>query len=115
MSRWLGDQRGQSTVEIVALMPLLAVVAMALLQLLAAGMAAELADHAAEAGAVAMLQRRDPKDAVHDALPRWSRERMEVAVRGHRVRVKLRPPAPSAGLAEALATTVEADAGPEGR
>ena len=47
--------RGQSTVEVVGMLPLLAIVAFAALQILAAGLAAELADHAAEAGAVAIL------------------------------------------------------------
>ena len=60
------SERGQSSVEIVALLPLLALVALTVLQLLAAGAASELADHAAEAGAVALLQQRDPAQAVRD-------------------------------------------------
>ncbi len=49
-------ERGQATVELVAMLPLMAGIAVLVLQLLAAGAARELAGHAAEAGAVAMLQ-----------------------------------------------------------
>jgi len=105
------SERGQSSVEIVALLPLLALVALTVLQLLAAGAASELADHAAEAGAVALLQQRDPAQAVRDALPGWSRDRVTVTVRDRRVRVRVRPPALTDALAEKLASTAEADAG----
>jgi hypothetical protein len=104
-------ERGQASVEVVALLPLLVLVALTVLQLLAAGAAAELADHAAEAGAVAVLQQRDPTQAVRDALPGWSRDRVTVTVRGRTVRVRVRPPAVTASLADRLATTAEADAG----
>jgi len=102
---------GQGSVEVVAMLPLVVLVAAAILQLLAAGYAAELADHAAEAGAVAMLQQREPTDAVRDALPGWSRERVEVEVRGRKVEVRLRPPALTASLADLLASEATADAG----
>lgn len=47
---------GQASVELVALLPLVVAVALALLQALAAGRASELAGHAAHAGAVAIAQ-----------------------------------------------------------
>jgi hypothetical protein len=94
------------------MLPLLAIVAAAVLQLLAAGLAAELADHAAEAGAVAMVQRREPRQAVRDALPGWSRRRVAIAVRGRTVEVRLRPPALSRRLANLLTASARADAGP---
>jgi hypothetical protein len=93
------------------MLPLLAVAALAILQLLAAGLAAELADHAAEAGAVALIQRRDPREAVRDALPGWSKDRAEVSVRGRKVKVTLRPPAITSSLASLLSSEAEADAG----
>lgn len=93
------------------MLPLVVLVAAAIMQLLAAGFAAELADHAAEAGAVAMLQQREPRSAVRDALPGWSRERVEVAIRGRKVEVRLRPPALTASLADLLAAEATADAG----
>jgi Flp pilus assembly protein TadG len=105
-------ERGQAAVEVVALLPLLVVAALAVMALLAAGQARELAGHAAAAGAIAILQDADPEDAARAAAPSWSRERMEVRVSGRRVRVRLRPRAPF-GLAESLLeATATADVGP---
>lgn len=103
---------GQASVELVALAPLVVAVVLAAAQVLAAGAARELADHAAEAGAVALLQGGDPKAAARDAVPGWSRGRLAVRVDGRRVRVRLRPRAFLPALAGMLATTGEADAGP---
>jgi hypothetical protein len=103
---------GQASVELVALAPLLLAVVLAAAQLLAAGAARELAGHAAEAGAVALLQRADPAAAARDAVPGWSRGRLDVRVEGHRVRVRLRPRSFVPGLAGMLESTGEAYAGP---
>ena len=70
------------------MLPLLAIVAFAALQILAAGLAAELADHAAEAGAVAILEGTDPHDAAKRAIPGWSGSHVDVAVHGKTVRVR---------------------------
>lgn len=108
-----GDRdRGQASVEVVAMLPILAIVAAAVLQLLAAGLAAELADHAAEAGAVALVQQRAPAQSARDAVPGWSRDRLSVKVEGRTVRVRLRPPALTASLAGLLAADATASAGP---
>jgi hypothetical protein len=103
---------GQASVELVMLAPLLVAVAFAAAQLLAAGAAAELADHAAEAGAVALLQDRDAAAAAREAVPDWSRKRMSVRVVGRRVRVRLRPVSSLPGLAGLFEARGEADAGP---
>jgi acyl-coenzyme A thioesterase PaaI-like protein len=105
-------EAGQASVELAVLAPLLAAVALAGAQLLAAGAAATLADHAAEAAAVALLQGADPAAAARAAVPGWSRRRMTVDVRGRRVLVRLRPPAPVAALGGLLEASGEADAGP---
>lgn len=107
----MSSQRGQSTVEMVALLPVLAAVGLALMQLLAAGAAAEYAGHAAEAGAVAIVQGHDPVQAARKAVPAWSR-RVDVKVDGRRVEVRLTPPAIVAALGRLLAASAEADAGP---
>ena len=102
-------QAGQATVELVAVLPLLAAVALAAGQVLAAGAASSFAGHAAEAGAVAILEGGAAGDAARAAVPGWSRGRMEVAVEGKTVRVALRPPTlfpPLAGLLTAHATAV---------
>lgn len=106
------DERGQATVELAVLAPLLVAVALAVAQLLAAGAASVLADHAAEAAAVALLQDADPVAAAHAALPGWSRGRVRVKVEGRHVRVRLRPPAPIARLGQMLEASRDADAGP---
>jgi hypothetical protein len=103
--------RGQATVEVVAMLPLLAAVGVAILQLLAAGAASEYAGHAAEAGAIALADGRNPRQAAREALPGWSRRRLTVSVHGRSVRVRLRPPAIMSGVGELLAADVEAYAG----
>jgi hypothetical protein len=105
-------ERGQASVELAVLAPLLVVVALAAAQLLAAGAAAALADHAAEAGAVALLQGTDPTAAARAAVPGWSRRGMKVEVAGRQVHVRLRPPAPISALGELLEAGGKADAGP---
>lgn len=111
-TRALLDEAGQASIELVAVAPLIVAAALAASQLLAAGAAQELADHAAEAGAVALLQQTDPAAAARDAVPGWSRGRVVVRVQDRRVRVRLRPRAFLPALAEALEATGEADAGP---
>ncbi len=103
---------GQSTVEVVGMLPVLAIVAFAALQILAAGLAAELADHAAEAGAVAILEGTDPHDAAKHAIPGWSGAHVDVAVHGKTVRVRVRPPAVVHSVGNLLASTAEAKAAP---
>lgn len=105
-------ERGQSTVELIALLPVAAVVTLTLVQVLAAGVARELAGHAAEAGAVAVLEHRDPRAAAVAALPGWSRRRLVVTVRGTRITVHVRPAALVPQLATALTATARATAGP---
>ncbi|MEY2516646.1 MAG: hypothetical protein QOJ89_4004 [bacterium] len=108
-------QAGQASIELAVLGPLLVVVVLAGAQLLAAGAAGELADHAAEAAAIAILQGGDPAGAARDAVPGWSRARVDVHVAGRRVDVRLRPPSPIPGLAGLLEARATADAGPAPR
>ena len=105
-------ERGQASVELVALAPMLLAAALAVAQLLAAGAARELADHAAEAGAIAVLQQTDPAAAAREALPGWSRGRVDVRVQDRHVRVRVRPRSFLPALAQLLEATGEADAGP---
>ncbi len=84
-------QSGQASVELVAMAPVVVGVALVAAQVLAAGVAGELADHAAGAGAMAILQGADPQRAARDAVPGWSRERIDVRIDGRRVRVRMRP------------------------
>jgi hypothetical protein len=107
----LRGARGQAAVELVGLLPILVAVVLGAAQLLAAGVAHELADHAAEAAAVAILEGADPAQAARDALPGWADSRVAVEVHGHHVEVTVRPPSPWPALADRLAGHGSADAG----
>lgn len=105
-------ERGQASVELLAGLPALLLAALIGLQLLLAGYSLSLADGAAEAGAAATAAGLDAERAARGALPAWARKRASVEVRGGRVRVRLRPPAPLAAVAERLAVTSSAWARP---
>lgn len=106
------DDRGQGSVELVALLPLLMIITLAVAQLLAAGVGHELAAHAAENGAIALGDGEDPRAAVREALPGWAESRVHVTISGRRVRVRLVPVTVFPGAGQALATDAHADAGP---
>jgi hypothetical protein len=101
----LDNSRGQATVELLAAIPLLALAGSVALQLLLTGYALLLADGAAEAGALALAAGHPARPAVERSLPQWARERVEVAVRGGEVTVRLPPPAPIAAIGERLAVS----------
>jgi hypothetical protein len=102
---------GQAAVEVVGMLPLLAAAGLAILQLLAAGAAHEYAGNAAEAGAIALGDGRDARQAVRSAIPGWSRSRVAVRIDGRAVRVRLRPPAIVHAVGDLLVAEATADAG----
>ncbi|HKB51110.1 MAG TPA: hypothetical protein VKC63_06740 [Solirubrobacterales bacterium] len=104
----MGREEGQSTVELVAALPVLLLAGLLALQLLATGYALTLADGAAEAGALALASGRPAVAAARDALPGWAEDDVDVSVRGGRVTVRLRPPSPLPAVAERLAVTSSA-------
>jgi hypothetical protein len=108
----LPGPRGQATVELLGILPLALLIALAIAQVLAAGSARELAGNAAEAGAAALLQGADPAAAARTALPGWSRDRATVQITGRRVEVRLRPRTVIPLLANRLEARATADAGP---
>jgi hypothetical protein len=103
-----GGERGQASVELLGLLPLLLAVALAAAQLLAVGYSSVLAGNAAEAGALALAGGGDPRASVRDALPGWSRAHARVSVSGGEVRVQLHPPTLLRPLAERLAVSASA-------
>jgi hypothetical protein len=107
------DPNGQATVELVALLPLLLVTALAAAALIAAHAAGEQAGQAAEAGAVALLRGDDARAAARAALPTAARRRASIAVQGRRVTVTLRPHLPLHALEGRLTAHVTAAAGAE--
>ena len=109
------DPSGQATVEVVALLPALVAVALAILCVLAAGRAREHAEAAAQAGAMALVQDADPRAAARDVVPEDDRRGMRIAVRGRRVTVEIIPRLPVPGVRSRLAYTSTSDAGPKAR
>ena len=104
--------RGQASVELLGILPLALLIALAIAQFLAAGSARELAGNAAEAGAAALLQGTDPTQAARNALPGWSRDRATIDISGHRVEIHLRPRTVIPLVANHLEAHASADAGP---
>ena len=102
------SERGQASVELLGLLPLLLLVALAAAQVLAAGYSSVLAGNAAEAAALALAGGGDPEAAVRDALPGWSRRQVDVALDGGNVKVRLRPPALFPPLARELEVSARA-------
>ena len=75
-------ERGQTSLELLATLPLVLLIALAVAQVMAVGYASVLAGNAAEAGALALAGGGDPRAAARAALPGWSRARGQVSVKG---------------------------------
>jgi hypothetical protein len=98
MSR-LRCERGQASVELVALLPLVVLVALALWQGVVAGQAMWLAGTAARAAARAQAIGEDPQDAAREAVPGHLRRGVRVADRGRDgIRVSIAIPAILGGM-----------------
>jgi len=96
---------GQASVEAVAGIAALLLAAALCFQLLAAGYSLTLADGAANAGAVALVQGKPVDAAVRKALPGWARSRYSIRRLGGRVEVRLRPPAVIDSIGDRLELT----------
>jgi hypothetical protein len=108
----LRGEAAQSSVELVALLPLALLVGLAIMTLLAARAASGQASAAAQAGAMALLQDAEPRAAARAALPPDVRPRATIRVRAREVTVTVRPATRVAFLADTLTATATADAGP---
>ena len=100
--------RGQASVELVAGATVVVVLGLIGLQLLAVGYAAVMADHAAEAAALALVNGREPEAAARHAVPGWPEAALRVRSRGGRVMVTLLAPTPIRFLRERLTIRGEA-------
>ncbi len=106
----LGADAGQSSVELIALLPLVLIVVLAVASLLGARTASGQAAAAAQAGAMALLQDEDPRAAAREALPDGARGRSTISVRGREVAVEVRPRTMLPFLSPTLAASASADA-----
>lgn len=102
------NERGQSTVEIVAIAPVVFLCCLLGLQALVAGANFVTAGNAAHAGALAGELGRSPRKAARSAAPGWSTSRLDVSVVGRRVRVTVHPREIVPGLGGLLAASAEA-------
>ena len=98
-------ERGQAGVELVAGAVVALLVGMLALQVLAAGYAAVMADHAAEAGALALANRRAAAHEARAAIPLWPDDAARVEVEGEVVEVTLVPPSALPFLRGRMAST----------
>jgi pilus assembly protein CpaE len=89
----MSRNQGQASVETVALLPLVVLVAALLWQALLVGQAAWLAGSAARGAARAQALGADPRAAAVAALPRRLRSGLTVRARESDVRVRVRVPA----------------------
>jgi hypothetical protein len=108
-------EAGQASIELVALLPLTLIVGLAIAGLLAARAASGQAAAAAQAGAMALIQDTDAREAARDALPPGARGRATIRVDGRAVTVTVRPDTPVGFLEDTLSATASANAGPEPR
>jgi hypothetical protein len=106
------SERGQATVELIALLPLLVTLTLGLFTFLAADRAHEQAAEAAQAGARALLNDRDPHEAACAALGRSPHCSHGVRVRGEAITVRVRPKGPFRRLNRSLEAVETARAGP---
>jgi hypothetical protein len=106
------SEDGQSSVELMAMLPTVAVAALATGQLLAAGAAREVAGSSAQAAAMARLQGGDPEKAARAAAPGWAKTRLAVDLHGRVITVNLAPRTVVPGLADLLTARESADGGP---
>ncbi len=112
-SRRLACARGQATIELLGLLPLVVLIGLVGFSFVASSTAHEQAGEAAEAGALALLQGGpDARTAAREALPEHLRSRSTVTVTGRHVHVRVRPRMPIAALSNRLAGEAHADAGP---
>ncbi len=88
----LAVARGQASVELVAAVPLVVVVGLALWQAVLAGHALWMCANAARVAARADLVGKDPLRAARSALPRTLERGLKVRRSGSRVRVAVRVP-----------------------
>ena len=108
----MSGDHGQATVELVALLPLLLLAGLAGAMVLASQSADEQAGQAAHAGAIAVIQGGDPRQAAREALPASARRRATITVSGNRVTVRVRPRVPLPALEAPLTAEAEAAAAP---
>ncbi len=109
-------EKGQASVETIALVPVVLVLGALAWQLALAGHAAWMSAHAARAGARADVVGRDPRAAARSALPGALRRGLEVRrLRAGGVRVRVRVPLLVPGSPSGVGVAASASLGRDAR
>jgi hypothetical protein len=103
-----GELRGQASVELLGGAVAVLLLGLIGFQLLAVGYAAVMADHAAEAAALALANGTDPKNAAAGAVPGWPRGAVQVRPGKGRIHLTLLAPSPLRFLKGRLAIKSDA-------
>ena len=98
----IARRSGQATVEALAGFGILIFAGAVTFQLLLTGLSHQQAEGAAHAGAIAIARGEAVGRAVERSLPGWAVHRHRLYRSPGRVEVRIRPPAPSAGLSRLL-------------
>jgi hypothetical protein len=98
--------------ELVVTAAALLLAGLAVFQVFVAGRMSAIADGAAEAAAIAVVNGRDPQAAARDAAPGWARDRVRVRERDGAVKVTLAAPAVLRIVPGPVRVTAEAVARP---
>ena len=98
----IARRSGQATVEALAGFGILIFAGAVTFQLLLTGLSHQQAEGAAHAGAIAIARGEAVGRAVKRSLPGWAVHRHRLYRSPGRVEVRIRPPAPSAGLSRLL-------------
>jgi hypothetical protein len=100
--------KGQASIELIGGAVAVLLLGLIGFQLLAVGYAAVMADHAAEAAALAVANGADPAEAAAGAVPGWPRRGLRVRRDAGRLHLTLLAPSPLRFLRGRLAITSEA-------
>lgn len=111
--RRTGGEAGQAAVSLVATVPALILVTLAIVQFALAGHAALCAAGAARAAARASYAGSDPEEAAHAALPASLRDGASVSAAGDRAEVELEAPRALPFL-PIIPVSASAELGPDG-
>jgi hypothetical protein len=100
--------RGQASIEFLGGAVAVLLLGLIGFQVLAVGYAAVMADHAAEAAALALANGADPAEAAAGAVPGWPRRALRIRRQDGRVELTLLAPSPLRFLRGRLAIRSEA-------
>ena len=89
--KWLLEERGQASIELIAIVPILLLVLIGVVQLFSYGAATDSAASAVEAGAIALIQGENATAVIANSLPSNIRKRAKISVTDREVKIVVEP------------------------